>query len=83
MAAARYQAALQPAFSLWHVDALAHVEALLDGPGRPGLKHAFDDLDVAVVDWHEATPPPFFNVNTPVDLARAAAWLDAGATDDG
>jgi molybdopterin-guanine dinucleotide biosynthesis protein A len=73
----------QPTFSLWRRDALAHVERLLAGPGRPGLRHAFDGLEPALVDWPATRPPAFFNVNTPDDLALAERWLDDASAEEG
>jgi molybdopterin-guanine dinucleotide biosynthesis protein A len=77
VSAARYGGIVQPTFSLWHHSVLPALrEAVLDA-GRGGLMTMLDRLPHATVDWAEAPVPPFFNVNTPQDLADAGRLLDA------
>lgn len=66
----------QPTFSLWraqHLDVIR--EALLEH-GLGGPRQVLERLPHRVVEWPDAEPPPFFNINTPADLDSAAAWLD-------
>lgn len=75
LAVACYAEQLQPTFSLWHLEHAPAVEHALE-QGRGGLMRVLKGLPHAVVNWPAAQPEPFFNVNSPADLARAAAWLD-------
>lgn len=75
LAVARYAGHLQPTFSLWPVGLAAEVaHALQDGQG--GLMRLLRQLPCVPVDWPQAQPDPFFNVNAPADLDQARAWLD-------
>lgn len=65
---------LHPACGLWRVHALARLPAYLAGKGRSLIGFA-EHLDYAVEDWGAPACDPFFNVNTPQDLAIAEAWL--------
>lgn len=77
VSAARYGGIVQPTFSLWHDSVLPELrEAVLDA-GHGGLMTMLDRLPHATVDWPEGTVSPFFNVNTPADLAQASRLLDA------
>lgn len=76
---ARYDGELQPTFSLWHVSVYPHIREMVMDRGRGGLKTMLDGLPYIAVDWEEAPLPPFFNINTPQDLARAGELLDANA----
>ena len=77
VSAARYGGIVQPTFSLWHCSVLPALrEAVLDA-GRGGLMTMLDRLPHATEDWEVAPVPPFFNVNTPDDLAQAGRLLDA------
>ncbi|MAT52583.1 MAG: molybdenum cofactor guanylyltransferase [Porticoccaceae bacterium] len=69
---------LQPTFSLWHRRAQPCITATLD-QGLGGFKDVFGQLQVAVLDWPEVKDDPFFNINTPRDLARAEQRLSAEA----
>lgn len=82
VASARYAGHAQPTFSAWHVDTCARVEAAALQRGQGGLMHMLDHLPHVMVDWPEREPPPFFNVNTPQDVALAAGWLDRGGDED-
>ena len=76
VASASYAGHAQPTFSAWRVDTFAKIEAAVLQRGQGGLMHMLDRLPHVLVDWPEQAPPPFFNVNTPEELAQAAAWLD-------
>jgi molybdopterin-guanine dinucleotide biosynthesis protein A len=70
-----WQQVIQPTFSLWHTNHTEIIgEAVDEGVG--GLKQVLDRLPYLVLEWNEVVPPPFFNVNTPEDLALARRWLD-------
>lgn len=77
VAAARYDGVVQPTFSLWSVKALPAVRRTVLDLGAGGLMRMLDALQHTCVDWPAAEPPPFFNVNTPADLADAERLLDA------
>ncbi len=82
VAVACYDGAKQPVFSLWHLDSLPSVkEAVLDR-GQGGLMRLLDHLPHAVVDWPVQSPNPFFNVNTPADMAEAERQVDDNCRKD-
>jgi molybdopterin-guanine dinucleotide biosynthesis protein A len=69
--------------ALWPV-ALADElrRALVEGLNK--VESVLRHFRVAIVDWPAAPFDPFFNLNTPEDLARAEALLrDASAADGG
>ena len=76
VASARYAGHAQPTFSAWRVDTFAAIETAVLQRGQGGLMHMLGLLPHVLVDWPEQAPPPFFNINTPEELAQAAAWLD-------
>lgn len=76
-AVACYAGHLQPTFSLWPLDLAGCVADALQG-GQGGLMSLLNRLPHVPVDWPQAQPEPFFNVNTPAELAVAEAWLDHG-----
>ena len=71
-----WQGVMQPTFSSWPMQDLASVREALVEQGLGGPKQLLERLPHAVVEWEPAEPPPFFNVNTPADLAAARGWLD-------
>ncbi|MCE7028828.1 molybdenum cofactor guanylyltransferase [Jiella avicenniae] len=82
---ARFAGRPQPAASLWPLAVLADLGRWLDD-GRPLAIRAFLGAighREAVIEPVPDAPDgdPFFNVNTPADLARAEAFL-AGEADD-
>ena len=67
---------LQPTFSLWHRSTREPVAAALATPAGAGLLALMNGLQARSCEWPaEDEPDPFFNVNTPTDLAQAAQWL--------
>jgi molybdopterin-guanine dinucleotide biosynthesis protein A len=56
---------------LWSPDLLHDVEQALDAPRLPRLMDFARHCGAAVVDWPVHPFDPFFNVNTPEDLAQA------------
>ena len=75
---ARYEQVTQPTFSLWNLAVLPQVRDAVINTGRGGLMSMLDHLPHTVVEWQSAEIPPFFNVNTPADLALAQRMLDPG-----
>jgi molybdopterin-guanine dinucleotide biosynthesis protein A len=71
-----WQGVLQPTFSLWPMHRLPEVREALVERGQGGPRQVLDRVPHAVVEWKRSDPPPFFNVNTPQDLAMAQGWLD-------
>lgn len=78
-AVARYEGELQPTFSLWHRDLLPAIRDAVMVGGLPGFKPFLVTCPLPAVDWPEGEPPPFYNVNRPSDLKRAAEWLAESA----
>lgn len=56
---------------LWSPALLPEVERALDAPRLPRLMDFADGCGAAVVEWPAEPYDPFFNVNTPEDLAQA------------
>jgi len=71
-----WQGVLQPTFSLWQNHHLPAVKAAMVNKGIGGLKRVLLTLPHEVVEWPVSDPSPFFNVNTPAELEKAASWLD-------
>jgi molybdopterin-guanine dinucleotide biosynthesis protein A len=71
-----WRGVLQPTFSLWHDHHLALLREALLEKGLGGPRQVLRQIPHEVVEWPDVEPPPFFNVNTPADLERAAEWLD-------
>jgi molybdopterin-guanine dinucleotide biosynthesis protein A len=79
VAVAHYGGELQPAFSLWNRAVFGDVHRAVMEKGRGGLKRMLRELPHAVAEWETRDVSPFFNVNTPEDLARARQLLDLHA----
>jgi len=75
VAVIRYESVVQPTFSLWHQSNLPALKHALLDRSLGGLMQVLDNIPHGILDWPEASPSPFFNVNKPDDLAAAAAWL--------
>ena len=71
----RYQGFAQPTFSLWHKRALPDIEQALIVEKNGGFKPLLQRLNTLYLDWPEQDPSPFFNINTPQDLALAEKLL--------
>ena len=71
----RYQGFAQPTFSLWHKRALPDIEQALIVEKNGGFKPLLQRLNTLYLDWPEQNPSPFFNINTPQDLALAEKLL--------
>ncbi|MGB0668788.1 MAG: molybdenum cofactor guanylyltransferase MobA [Porticoccaceae bacterium] len=75
IACVRYQGVAQPTFSLWHKRLLPQVQQALLEEQQGGFKPLLQGLETVYVDWPEQQPNPFFNINTPEDLALAETLL--------
>ncbi len=75
---ARYENELQPTFSLWHRRLLPELRCAVLDDGLAGFKQFLDRVCLAILDWEPAEVSPFFNINTPADLARARLLLESG-----
>jgi molybdopterin-guanine dinucleotide biosynthesis protein A len=75
IASVRYQGFAQPTFSLWHKRALPDIEQALIVEKNGGFKPLLQRLNTLYLDWPEQNPSPFFNINTPQDLALAETLL--------
>lgn len=75
-ALARSGGQLHPVCGLWRVAALEAAPAYF-GAGRRSLKGLAETVGCVTVDWPAATVDPFFNINTPFDLAEAERILRA------
>jgi molybdopterin-guanine dinucleotide biosynthesis protein A len=60
-----------PTCALWRAGLAALLAAYAAGGGR-SLRGFAERAGLRLVDWGEAEPDPFINVNTPQDLARLA-----------
>lgn len=78
MAVAAYDGHLQPTFSAWHRDLLPEVRSRALEKTSFGVIDLVKSVPHARVEWPQQEPPPFFNVNTPEQLAQAEAWLAHG-----
>ncbi|MBF0664853.1 MAG: molybdenum cofactor guanylyltransferase [Brevundimonas sp.] len=65
---------LHPVCGLWRVGALEALPAYA-ASGARSLKGFAAEVGFVAVDWPDQPVDPFFNVNTPEDLARAEALL--------
>ncbi|KPP84004.1 MAG: molybdopterin-guanine dinucleotide biosynthesis protein MobA [Rhodobacteraceae bacterium HLUCCA08] len=62
-----------PVFGLWPVAAAPGLRAALDAGTRKVGDWA-EAIGATPVRFEDTDPPPFFNINTPEDLARAEGW---------
>ncbi len=57
---------------LWPTDLVRQNAAAIE-PGAPA-RHLFAGIDVETVTWDDASPPPWFDCDTPEDLDQARTW---------
>lgn len=57
---------------LWPTD-LVRANAAKVEPGSPA-RLLFPDIEVETVTWDDASPPPWFDCDTPEDLEQARTW---------
>ena len=77
VALARSGDRLHPVCALWRAGLGQQLQAYAS-TGRGALMGLADAVGWAAVDWPTEPVDPFFNVNTPDDLARAEALLSGG-----
>jgi len=77
-AVVRYRAELQPTFSVWNRGLLPRLEQAVSKQGLRGFKQFLAEVDLAVLDWPESEPSPFFNINDPAALEQAERLLAPG-----
>ncbi|MBY0565470.1 MAG: molybdenum cofactor guanylyltransferase [Hyphomonadaceae bacterium] len=65
---------MHPSCGLWRADAVEKIADYLSS-GRRSLIGFAEHVGYAVEDWGAPARDPFFNINTPDDLAQAEAWL--------
>ena len=75
VACASYGGEAQPTFSLWRRETSGAVHSMLAERKRGGFRELLKELDTVYVRWPESALDPFFNINTPEDLARAENLL--------
>lgn len=74
VAMARSHGQVHPICALWATSALEKIEAYA-ASGRRSLFGFADGLESRLVDWGGTDSDPFFNINSPEDLAQAAMIL--------
>lgn len=57
---------------LWPTEPVRRNAAQVE-PGAPA-RLLFDGIEVETVTWEQESPPPWFDCDTPEDLAQARAW---------
>lgn len=75
VAVVRYEAELQPAFSIWHKHLLNHLTDAAEKKRIGGFKSFLDTVPHAILDWPRSNRPIFVNINTTNDLALVRAGL--------
>lgn len=74
IACIRYKGRMQPTFSLWHRSTAKRAAQSLKTQGS--FKYLFSQCRTVFVDWPEVEPNPFFNINTPEELALAESYRE-------
>lgn len=74
-AIASYGQRLQPVIGLWSVSLRADLRQAVEGDGLRRVEDWCRRCGAVVIDYPLQPSDPFFNVNTPDDLARATALL--------
>ena len=72
---ARYQAELQPTFSIWNRSLLPVLESAVVEQGMSGFKQFLNSYPLAVLDWDTTDISPFCNINDPDSLAEVNRLL--------
>lgn len=80
IATVRSGRSLHPVFALWPVALADDLAAWLDGGGALRLRsylerHGAREVDFPPIETPRGAFDPFFNINTPDDLAEAENWL--------
>lgn len=75
---ARHAGALQPTVAVWPTASLDGLPGFLSAPGKHAIRGFLDLIGFAAIDFpdDDGAPggDPFFNVNTPEDLAAASSF---------
>ena len=71
----RYEGVLQATFSLWHIDVLPIIKHAVMKENKGGFKQALPIIPHRILEWEQAEPSPFFNVNTAEELEVAERLL--------
>lgn len=74
-AVVRYDAEIQPTFSIWRRDILPSLERAVLEQNMAGLKQFSGVIETAELDWRPSTPSPFFNINDRAALLEAGRLL--------
>lgn len=64
-----------PTLALWDVALMGSLGGVLESGHDLSVRHFYEGRRLARVDFETGPMDPFFNINTPDDLARAAALL--------
>jgi molybdopterin-guanine dinucleotide biosynthesis protein A len=75
LAAAASGGQLHPAVGLWPVDLRHDLREAVAAGGLRSVRDWANRHGMAQASWGSEPPDPFFNINTPEDLARAGAWV--------
>jgi len=73
-----YQSENQPTFSLWNCQLLPRLEQAVMNEKMAGFKQFLRVVELAILDWPESEPSPFFNINDQAALSRASSLVEAG-----
>jgi molybdopterin-guanine dinucleotide biosynthesis protein A len=72
----RYQAEVQPTFSIWNQSLLPLLKSAVLEQGMGGFKQFLRVHALAVLDWDESDISPFFNINDPGALVEAQRLME-------
>ncbi len=75
LAAAASGGQLHPAVGLWPVDLRHDLREAVAAGGLRSVRDWANRHGMAQASWGSEPLDPFFNINTPEDLARAGAWV--------
>lgn len=67
----RYQAEIQPTFSIWNRSLLPELANAVNEQGMGGFKQFLNIRPMAELDWDVTDISPFFNINDPAALVEA------------
>lgn len=71
---------VHPLVALWPVAARTPLRRFLETPGPRAVRDFTADLGMRLVDFPVGAWDPFYNINTPDDLAAAQAWANGSRT---
>lgn len=76
-AVVRYKSETQPTFSIWNRSILQGLEQAVVSEKMTGFKQLISVTEVALLDWPESAPSPFFNINDRQALLEAASLIES------